>query len=347
MNLTQAAQLTKKLLVYGFILLVALVIAMYIWDKAVKEIARRNPPPLPVPTLLYGKLPAPDFATRETSAGLSFVLDTIEAAPPTFPTLETVYPVEAAKPRLSDLETAKEQAKSWGFDAEPTSSSEQSYTFADSRLPRAIEIKRGSNNFTLSFQLDRDPSPLTSPVPSSAEAESILKNILKEHRLFNGDLENGEFSISYLNFTNGQFLPANSQAEANAVKVDLKRGSLGNLPIVYLPERVNISAILSGDKDASRKTLFLRFTHWPTASGQQTATYPVRTGPQAFADLQQGKGAVMTKGTPVKQIAISNIYLAIYDPPDAPHFLQPVVVFEGRNGFMALLPAVADDWLEP
>ncbi|MBI4039241.1 hypothetical protein HY388_00235 [Candidatus Daviesbacteria bacterium] len=346
MNLTQVASLTKKLLLYSFILLVALVITMYIWDRAAQEIAKRNPPSPPTPTLLYGKLPPPDFDTKQTSAGLDFILDTIEAVPPAFPILETVYPVEATKPRLSDLETAKERAKSWGFGTEPTNSSEQNYTFADSRLPRTIEIKRGSNNFILSFQLDRDSSPLTSPVPSSVEAENILKNILKEHQLFSSDLENGKFSISYLSFNNGQFLPANSQAEANAAKVDLTRGQLGKLPIVNLPDRANISAILSGDKDPNKRILFLRFTHWPTATGEP-ATYPIKTGKQVFADLKGGKGVVVAQGTPVKQIAISNIYLAIYDPPDAPQFLQPVVVFEGRNGFMAFLPAVADDWLEP
>ena len=76
------------------------------------------------------------------------------------------------------------------------------------------------------------------------------------------------------------------------------------------------------------------------------ATYPVKTAQQAFDDLKNGKGYIAAYNGSDNQILISKVYLAYYIGDSAQDYLEPVIVFEGQNGFFAYVPAITDEALQ-
>lgn len=79
----------------------------------------------------------------------------------------------------------------------------------------------------------------------------------------------------------------------------------------------------------------------------QVSTYPLKTAKEAYDNLVNGKGYIADLGLNTNgKIIIRKIYLANYDPDTQTDFFQPIVVFEGDNGFVAYVPAVTDAYYQ-
>jgi hypothetical protein len=76
------------------------------------------------------------------------------------------------------------------------------------------------------------------------------------------------------------------------------------------------------------------------------ATYPIKTAQQAFDDLKNGKGYIGAYNGNDSQILINKVYLAYFIGDSQQDYLEPVVVFEGQNGFFAYVPAITDEALQ-
>jgi hypothetical protein len=86
----------------------------------------------------------------------------------------------------------------------------------------------------------------------------------------------------------------------------------------------------------------LEYTLWPV-SQENSATYPLKSGEEAFEELKNGGGAIILGGNQV-EAAIRKVYLAYLDTKEYQDFLQPIFVFEGDGGFVAYVAAVQDSW---
>jgi hypothetical protein len=85
--------------------------------------------------------------------------------------------------------------------------------------------------------------------------------------------------------------------------------------------------------------------HYLAVDEEKIATYPIKTSTSALEDLIDKKGYVAKLGTNDSgKIVIRRIYLAYFDPGVPSDFFQPIVVFEGDNGFVAYVPAVVWDY---
>ncbi len=139
-----------------------------------------------------------------------------------------------------------------------------------------------------------------------------------------------------------------SQSEANLIKVNLYREEYGpqdnTLPNVTLdPKEANVWFMLTGS-GKNQKIIAGEYHHFEIDTEKQS-TYPIKTAQQAWNDLQEGKGFVASLGNnPDNVITIRKVYLAYFDPAQYTQFYQPVVVFEGDNGFVAYVPAVTDEF---
>ena len=100
---------------------------------------------------------------------------------------------------------------------------------------------------------------------------------------------------------------------------------------------------LSGIRD--RKVLAGQFHYFPVDE-DSGSTYPIRSALSAWEDLQNGLGFVASMGDlgDGEAVTIRRVYLGYYDPGEPYDFFQPVVVFEGDNGFVAYVPAIASDY---
>ncbi len=145
----------------------------------------------------------------------------------------------------------------------------------------------------------------------------------------------------YLKVQNRQLVSAISQSEANLIKINLFRRDYDKLPSLGVnPNQANVWFIISGNQDQGKQIIGAQFYYYPV-DVTQFSTYPLKTSGQAYKDLQAGRGFVSNLGNNNKgKITIRRVYLAYFDPNEVTQFYQPIIVFEGDNGFVAYVPAV-------
>jgi hypothetical protein len=78
---------------------------------------------------------------------------------------------------------------------------------------------------------------------------------------------------------------------------------------------------------------------------EQFGVYPLRTGDEAYVDLQQGEGIVISNPQKRKDVIIRTMFLAYFDPDEYQDYLQPVYVFVGDDNFVAYVPAVTKQYI--
>lgn len=164
------------------------------------------------------------------------------------------------------------------------------------------------------------------------------------------------FSISA-----GQLNPTTSLSNAQIIRVDLYQKEIDysltagqdqdlthfqnfdmKLPILYPHPPYSTMNFLIASGQTSAEVVAANFNH-QTINLQPTvqATYPIKTAQQAFIDLQNGKGYIAAYNGTDTQILITNVFLAYYLGTAQQNYLEPIVVFEGQNGFFAYVPAIS------
>src|SRR5262249_36531699 len=110
------------------------------------------------------------------------------------------------------------------------------------------------------------------------------------------------------------------------------------------PNQSNVWFIDSGSQEQGKKIIAGEYHYLPVDS-EKSATYPIKTAQQALDELNGGGGYIAAVGNnPDGNITVRKIYLAYFDPATIGNFYQPIVVFEGDNGFFAYVPAVASSY---
>lgn len=188
-------------------------------------------------------------------------------------------------------------------------------------------------------------------------AIDIARSYLATHAYLPEDLTPDKIKSVPLKITQDQFgklelKEANSPPElADFVRVDFYRGDIEKIPIIPLEDnKANISLMISprlagGDPQfASNKNLpiiLANYTYWPF-SNKVFGTYPLKKSQDAFRELQQGKGLILSGKD--REIPIKKVYLAYLEEKVESEYLQPVFVFEGQNSqkgfFRAVVPAI-------
>ncbi|MBI5619928.1 hypothetical protein HY950_03130, partial [Candidatus Gottesmanbacteria bacterium] len=67
---------------------------------------------------------------------------------------------------------------------------------------------------------------------------------------------------------------------------------------------------------------------------------------QAWQELQSGMGFIARYPATGASVTVRNVTIAYYDSFEPQMYLQPVFVFEGDDGFVSYVPAVAPPWTE-
>jgi hypothetical protein len=76
------------------------------------------------------------------------------------------------------------------------------------------------------------------------------------------------------------------------------------------------------------------------------ATYTLKPSSQAWEELTSGKGYILKYPAIGTTVTVRSIRLAYYDSFEPQTYLQPIFVFEGDEGFMGYVAAVASAWTE-
>lgn len=342
-SLTQAAITTRKAVRFSIYFIIFLIVGRIVLGILVTIIQTVFPAPPPPPTVVFGKLPKLPFPINNDVPPLQYVVQTPEGGLPALVTEAKVYFMPQSRPDLLALDNAKQKATTLGFNT-PNEISPTLYKFVSPGSSSTMEMNIVNGTFSLGYNLNGDPTPLSQQPPAPSEAAGIARNYLSQAGILPDDLT-GPTTQEYLKVQNKQLVSAISLSEANLIKINLFRKDYEKLPsLTSNPNQSNVWFIISGSQDKGKQIIGAQFYYYGVDETQYS-TYPIKTSDQAFTDLKAGKGYIANLGSNDNgKITIRRVYLAHYDPGSPSLFYQPIVVFEGDNGFVAYVPAVTSTY---
>lgn len=349
MSLTDTAFYTRRAINWTILGVIAYIILRIFWSIFIVLFLTIFPPKLPPPNHAFGKLPSIKFPATATGSGqLTFQLQTIEGNVPTASVSANVFFMPKTAPNLLALNSAQEFATRLQFDSTPIQENKNIYRFNDPELPlRRLRFDIVSGNFIVRYGFEQDPSIfIDKNFPASETIQLEATNLLQQYDLSKDDLESGTPTVTFWRLNGTQLIQTSSLSQANAVRIDFFRTPIGNMKILTPnPDEAPVSIIFSGSANSKKHVLQFAYTYWPIDL-TTSATYGLITSAQAWQELQIGQGYIARRPTSENIAVIRNIYLGYYDAYDTQTYLQPIFVFEGDNGFLAYVPAVAAPWTE-
>ncbi len=344
-SLTNIAITIRKIIRYGIFFLIFLIVGRILWGVGSGIYRTIFPPAPPPPTVTFGKLPKLPFPQKTVPANLSFTLETAEGGLPKLPTQSKVFFMPKLSPNLLSLDLTKEKAGSLGFKTEPQKVSETIYRFPHKSSPSTLEVNIVTGIFSISYDLGVDSSPLQRRPPAAEIAASQIRSYLSSANSLPEDLT-GPDNFGYLKLSEGKFISALSLSEANLIKVNFFRKNYDNLSsLTPDPNEANVWFVMSGAPEREKQIIAGQYHYFPVDEGK-FSTYPIKTGQQAWDELNSGKAYVAAPGINKEgdNVKIRKIYLAYYDAGQPTEFFQPIMVFEGDRGFIAYTPAVTPEY---
>jgi hypothetical protein len=343
-SLTQVAITTRKAVRYSIYFLIFLVVGRIILGFGISVIQKLFPAPPPAPTVQFGKLPPIPFPSNTDIPSLTYVIQTPEGGLPVLQTQAKVYFEPQSRPDLLALDNTKAKASNLGFPSSPVQVTPTIYRFTSANTPSSLEMNIVNGTFSIGYRLNEDPSPLSGRPPTPDVAGETAKNFLSRGALLPDDLT-GPVTGEFLKVQNKQLVTAISLSEANLTKINLFRKDYDKLPSVTAnPNQANVWFLISGVSDQGKQIVGVQYYYYPIDE-TQFATYPLKKSDEALKDLQNGKGYIANIGKNQNgKITIRRVYLAYFDSDKETQFYQPVVVFEGDNGFVAYVPAITSSY---
>lgn len=348
-SLTDVAYMTRRAINIAILAVIAYIILRIFWTLFVTLFLIIFPPKAPPPNHKFNILPALQFPQVASPSGqLTFRLETIEGTVPKASASAAVYLMPKQAPNLLALTNTQAFAKRLSLDPNPIQETKNVYRFTDPKYPlRRLRYDIVSNNFILRYAYEQDPSVFVErDLPSDGEAKQETVNMLQQYKLYVDDLQYGTTKISYLKLNGNKLVPASSLSQADAVRVDIFRQPIGGTRVVTpYPEEGEVVAIFSGSKEPQKRMIQFAYTYWPIDQ-TTAATYGLKPSSQAWEELQSGQGYIARYPAGGTSVVVRSVSLAYYDSFDPQTYLQPVFVFEGDDGFLAYVPAVAPPWTE-
>lgn len=345
-GLTKIAITARKIIRYTVFFIIFLTVGKIVLDLSINTYRKAFPPPPPSPTVKFGKLTNIPFPETSANTQLTYVLETPEGGFPTnIPTQVKVFFMPRANPNLLSLDVAREKARALAFTSDPIQQSDTLYKFINPNFPSTMEMNIVTGSFSLSYDLSIDRTPLDQKPPVPEVAASEFRSALSNANVLPDDLT-GITTHNFFKLTNDGLTPAISLSESDVVKVNLFRKNYDNLPsLTAKPDEANVWAIIGGSGNRQQQIVAAEY-HYHSVDESQFSTYPIKTPADAFNELESGNAYVADLGVNKDgdTLKIRRVYLAYFDPEVVSDFFQPIYVFEGDNGFVAYVPAVASDY---
>ncbi|MGA2911204.1 MAG: hypothetical protein ABSE17_00995 [Candidatus Levyibacteriota bacterium] len=342
-TLSQASYDTKEILKWGGLFIAGLVIVVVFIQMFLILKNTFFPTPPPKPTVAFGKLEPQLFPASVTDKKLTYSINTLTGALPTFDNQVKVFKIQAFTPDLLSLQNAKDKVDAAGFKSDPTQISGTNYEWTNTDaagLSQKINMNIVDNNFVLTSDFLTNQATLSGDLPSQNDSIKTATNYLNQINTLPSDIDTNKTQTSFFAIQNGTLVPTTSFANANVVRVDFFQKDVNGLPVVYAqPDLSNINVLVGPNGEIFQVQYFYQT---PT---NESATYPVKTSTQAYQDLQNGIAYIASYNGTSTTVSITDAFPAYYIKSQAQDYLLPVIVFEGSDNFTAYVPAVTDEWI--
>lgn len=343
-SLTHTAYVSRKLIKYGGVGLVAFVVLWSTLSAAVKAYRAAHPPYV-APTVRYGVLPKTVFPTKEFNKK-NFTLELPNDAFPKFKDQAKVYVIFRPSNSFLALESDTETAKGLGFNIKPNEIRPGLYQFSNPNLNQTLIMNVLDGSFKMEYPYQNDQMLLTPGlVPSKNDAVSIAKSFLRSGDKWKEDLESGVQNVSFMRIDMNILTEVKSQAEANLVRVDFFRKYFDDeiKMMASEPNKASISVLVSGSTVEGKRIVEANYKYI-NIDRQQFSTYPIKNVTDAWEELKNGN-YWPAQDSNKDNVTIRRVYLAYFEPITLTNYLQPVYVFEGDDNFIAYVPAVSEKYV--
>lgn len=347
-TLTQVAQNTRKVIIFLLFALVSGIFLFFIFSSIRKSLIAIKPPPAPVISTTFDKIPKAQFPEQLFPFDIKFIVETISGRlPEASPTAKVYFLPKKQQGLLTNIR-ATQDAKELGFTNEPQ--------VIDKKLVfkttgKEFTIDPITRNFTYMYDYINDGSVFTgsnklSKSSSTSEASTFLNSI----DAFPEDYDFQSAQANFLTFNGAQFIPTSNETDeinATAVRVDFFRKKIDNLNVITPKyNEGNIYVITSKSSDKDKRIIKAQKTY-QEISYENFGIYPLRNIQTAWEDFLKGDGYIVNSGnsTFTKRAVIRDGFLTYYDNPEKQSYLIPIYVFTGDNGFVGFANAIAQEWL--
>ena len=293
---------------------------------------------------IFGPVSLPEIPKSSSSAGLKFILDTIEGTPVTATDTAKVFFLPQFNPRFGYSEKIYLMAKSFGFDTEMVKHQlvDKIATFSDETKTLTIDI----SNFNFKFDREIDDSLFASSSPQlTIPTKTIIENkavdFLKKIGRYPDELGKGTTNIIYLKYNpiNQNFINVEKSSQAQLVEVDFYRPNIDDFGIVTPKFFNSQNYVVMLFQGADYQIIKSQIAFYEK-SEEQVGTYRVKTGEEAWSQLNSGTGFVVAGTQGQENVVIKSMKLGYFDPDVYQNYLQPVYVFLGEGDFVGYVPAV-------
>ncbi len=330
------------------ILSILVVFILFYSVNLILQIIELNKVPQVYTNTTFGKIKAPQIKNIASSTGLTFTLDTVEGKPVTATDTARVFYLPPPVSRFGYREKVYLIAKTLGFNTDVTKYQlkGETATLDDSTQSLSVDIR--NFNFTYKYNFENNPDLFTSAVtPTTQESQNEAINFLQKI-----DKYPDEFTRATLNTIFFKYDPKTKELNqlsrnvgANLVEVDFYRPDIDGFPIVspsFFNSQNYVLMMMTPGGDARIIKAQVKFFE---KSDQQVGYYPVKTGDQAYQELKESKGVVISNPQQKKKIIIKTMKLGYLDPDFYQNYLQPVYIFIGEDDFVAYVTAITDDYI--
>jgi len=355
-TLTEASLTARKAIKWGGIGFVAITVLWYLGVAAVNYYIAMNPPAAPPPTVDFDVLPAIVFP--ENKARPKAILELPTGTIPAFPDRMFVFWAPTRRSGFADPAKAIDTATAIGFLFKPEQPTETDYVWTNQdQLNSKLAMNIISGHFILTRQWQNNPTLVTmANFVSDKLVITNTENYLSKIGLLNDDVVGVE-KVTYLKDDVGKLVNALSLSDADFIQLDLFRKNIDEIDpnsktkevIASYPfYRPNpgkglIRAVVSGSKQINESIIYLDYAY-TTVDYKKTGTYPIKTGEEAWAELENGGGFVAMNSPTIGEIKIRRIFLGYYDSETPQKYAMPIYIFLGDQGYTAYVSAVKDEW---
>ena len=308
----------------------------------VKEIVSPTPPP--PPTVAFGKLP-PAYLPSGIKKNFIYSVDTITGRLPVFSDRAKVYKMNFPEPDILAVERMSQKAASLGFDSKVEQLSDSIYRWRTQEpVIKILVVNVRASEFRLISDFLSDESLFSDrEVLSEEEAITNAKSFLYSLSLYPDDLDETKTKAKLLSINKGVISDVDRLTNAKLITVYFFQKDRDGLPVVYPSGTGSIMNVTLAGAGSNMQVIDSRFFYQKALD--ESATYPIISAEQAFDLLKNGKVFVTSHESKDISIVIKKVYLAYYSPGRSQKYLMPVVVFEGKDDFVAYVSAVKGEWI--
>lgn len=357
-TLTQASEKARNYIKYGGIGFVVITVLWYLGLAGIAYYNKLYPPAPPPPTVDFGQLASVNFPESKVRANLLLELPTGRI--PGFPDRLRVYKAPTKRSGFADPGNATDVATSLGFLFKPLQRTDTDWVWTiQDQLNSKLEMNIVSGHFVLTRQWQNNPS--LADLASFASDKQVLtetENYLKKINLLSDDVVGVE-KVSYLKADAGNLVSALSLSDADFIQLDMFRKNLDEIapgsktneilssyPFYRTdPSKGLIRVITSGGRTQNDKIIYIEYSY-TAVQYDKNGTYPIKTGEEAWDELQKGGGFVTINSPKTGDVKIRRIFLGYYDADNGQNYSMPIYIFLGDQGFTAYVSAVKDEWIK-